>query len=384
MDETILWSDEYPEHRGQPGWPIPDDDEREAIFAAHAQTFADATLSPVLVVDGHGLAVKVKDGCLLLEDGFRAYPRVRTITPLEKTVRTVVVLGVGFVTTEALLWCVEHGVELAVLRSGSRPTSMTPGLLYDNAGLRRAQARAAGTTKGVDIFRHLARQRITDMADICRRLDLGRAALIKERLAHLDSLRTVHAIQVAAESQAAKVYWGTWRREVELHFDWAAPDYYRTFTSRRSPVAFTPVPGQKVRATAKTIAERRSNRHAVVPANALLNLGYKAVEAQAIIAMIGAGLDPGMGLAHVDTGRPGTTERPSGALDLLEVGRGVAERHVLDLIDSRRFSRADFRRMPHGELRVGPPLSHEMVRHITEQVRPVLLAEAEALVRALR
>lgn len=363
-------------------YPVLTLDELTAFVEADSGVYGDTTLGPVVVVDGHDVGVRVRDGCLVLIDGVKPNRRERRIEPLDKTVQSVIVLGAGFVTTEAMAWCVDHGVELAVLRTGERPTSMTPGLLYDSAGIRRWQARMAGTTQGVDIFRGLVRQRITDMAEIAERLSPEHAVRIKERLAHLDSLRSVHALQVAAESQAAKLYWVAWRN-VELRFAWRAPTYYRHFESRRSSIAWTPgnTRASNVRTAAKTIAQRRSNRHAITPTNAMLNLGYKLAQSQVVYAMIGAGLDPGLGFAHADAGKEGLADRPSGALDLMEVCRGVVESHVLDLIETRRFGRADFRRLPHGEMRVGPPLSHLFATLLAPRLRRGAVEQA-ALLRA--
>lgn len=381
--------DEYPEQASDPSWGFYSAEDLGAFIDADEVLSQDGSLSEIMVVDGWRIALKVRDGCLLLEDGVKPSHRTRTITPIDaaKIVRSVIVLGAGFITTEAFTWCFEHGVELAILRTGNRPTALTPGLIYGGS-LRRAQARAQGTKAGIAIFRELVSARIADMADIAGRLSEDYAARIKARVAVLDSLRSVHDIQVAAESQAAKLYWLAWR-EVTLRFDWRAPEYYKHFESRRSHIGWTEnsvTSGKKVRATSKAIAERRSNRHAMTPTNAMLNFGYKVGESEAVRAMIGAGLDPGMGLAHVDTK---DQERMSGALDILEVGRGVVERHVLDLIQGagatspRRFTRADFRRLPQGELRLGPPLSHEMAKAVVPELRAKLVEQAMWVAKTL-
>src|SRR5690349_360914 len=81
----------------------------------------------------------------------------------------------------------------------------------------------------------------------------------------------------------------------------------------------------------------RTPRVATTPINALLNDLYALAEIGCRIALITVGLDPGLGIVHVDV-----KARDSLALDLLEVLRPHVVRYVLDRLVRRHFTAAHF------------------------------------------
>ena len=91
------------------------------------------------------------------------------------------------------------------------------------------------------------------------------------------------------------------------------------------------------------------------PANAILNYLYAILEAEARIAALRMGLDPGLGFLHVDQ-----VSRDSLACDLMEVVRPKVDAHVLDLLQKRTFKKADFFETREGVCRLMPPLTHEL------------------------
>jgi hypothetical protein len=112
------------------------------------------------------------------------------------------------------------------------------------------------------------------------------------------------------------------------------PAHWRTFGGRGSPVS-------------------GSQRKAANPINALLNYLYAMLEAEACIAALAVGLDPGMGMLHADLPR-----RDSLACDLMEVVRPDVDAYVLELLRTRTFSAKDFFETRDGVCRVLPPLTH--------------------------
>jgi CRISPR/Cas system-associated endonuclease Cas1 len=72
------------------------------------------------------------------------------------------------------------------------------------------------------------------------------------------------------------------------------PEHWRTFGTRRSPLSSSP-------------------RSAANPANAMLNYLYTILESETRIAAAALGLDPGLGVLHVDR-----NNRDSMACDLME------------------------------------------------------------------
>ena len=128
------------------------------------------------------------------------------------------------------------------------------------------------------------------------------------------------------------------------------PDHWTVFGARGSPLH----------------RGGRSPRNAADPINALLNYGYALAEAEARLAAIAVGLDPGLGIVHTDH-----RNRDSLALDLLEALRPVVERHVLRLLVGRYFRADDFHETRHGACRLLPPLTHQLAEQLPVYAREV-------------
>lgn len=315
-------------------------------IASNRATYEDAGLGPCLVVDGRNVAVRVRNGCLEIEDGVHPYRRKRTVGRAETTqkVQRVIVLGAGMITTEAMAWCHQQGLPVVVARTFSTPTMINAASLFDSGGIRRAQALSAYTPMCMDIVRLLLDKRLTGQADIALRL-LGRddqSDAIHALRRRLLSAATPEEAMVV-EANAGKRYWDSWEK-VTVRF--AAtdrkriPEHWYKFKGRRSPLGIN----------------GWSNRHAGDPINALLNLGYKIAETEAGIACLRLGLDPSLGWAHADR-----QDRPAAILDLMEVARDAVEATVLELLGNRTLRKADFAEGPTGEVRVRAPLSHEVI-----------------------
>jgi hypothetical protein len=80
-----------------------------------------------------------------------------------------------------------------------------------------------------------------------------------------------------------------------------------------------------------------SPRLACNPPNCILNFLYALLESEARLAAAALGLDPGLGVLHVDT-----TARDSLALDILEPVRAQIDAYVLDLITREYLNRSWF------------------------------------------
>jgi hypothetical protein len=114
------------------------------------------------------------------------------------------------------------------------------------------------------------------------------------------------------------------------------PKHWRTLGDRGSPLTSRP-------------------QRAVSPLNAILNYCYGIAAAEARIAVISAGCDPGLGILHAD--RQG---RDSFALDVLEPVRPHVDAFVLRLAREHTFSREDFFENRQGVCRIVPPLAHRL------------------------
>jgi hypothetical protein len=147
------------------------------------------------------------------------------------------------------------------------------------------------------------------------------------------------------EATAAAAYFSAWTGHPATAVRFVAkdrrrvPPHWCVFDSRRSAIT----------------GAANTNRLAERPLNALLNLCYKLAEVEARFALVRLGLDPGLGVLHLDA-----AGRDSLALDVLEPVRPAVDRFVLDLVAERSFLKRDFAERPDGGVRVMPPLAHEL------------------------
>jgi CRISPR-associated protein Cas1 len=339
--------------------------------AARATTYAKTQIGDVVIVDGYGVVVSIRRGCLQLGDGVGEHRRTRTVTRAQagREVRRVLVLGIGTVTTEAMRWCDEARLPLVVARPGSaEPYMFGVPALFDHAGLRRAQALAPYTTVGIEVTRWLLNRRLADQARIAKaalnRPDLSEAIeALRPELAVAET--TSDALRI--EGNAALTYWNGWS-DVSAVF---APrdrdrvaEHWLAFGGRRSPLAAE--------------GPTASNRHAGDVTSGLLHFGYWVAQSEATIALLSMGLDPAMGLCHSND-----LNRPAGALDLMEVGRGAVEEAVLRLVGERTLRKSSFVESRTGEIRLAAPLAHEVASVLSPLLRALLGPAAEELATRL-
>ncbi len=111
------------------------------------------------------------------------------------------------------------------------------------------------------------------------------------------------------------------------------PDHWRSFGARISPIA-------------------GSTRLASNPPNAILNYLYALLEAESRMAAAALGLDPGLGILHVDM-----QSRDSLAFDLMEPARTQVDAYVLDWITREPLRREWFFEERNGNCRLMGPFA---------------------------
>jgi hypothetical protein len=137
------------------------------------------------------------------------------------------------------------------------------------------------------------------------------------------------------------------------------PAHWQTFGRRNSPL------GQK------------NTRHAVSPANAILNYLYAVLASEINIALTGTGLDPGLGIFHTDTAR-----RASLTYDAMEAVRPCVDSWLAAWLAEARFSKRDFYEEADGTIRITRPLTSHLA--MTAPIwRPAAQAMAGWLAQAL-
>jgi CRISPR-associated endonuclease Cas1 len=282
-------------------------------------------------------------GRLVVADGLGTHRRERRYSrATHGLARLVVLSSAGTVGLDALRWCAGAGVGVVVLDPFGGELHLTSGGIgNDDPRLRRAQALAMATPAGFEATRYLIASKLAGQASVVagRLSQPGAAETIVRLRDELEAAETLEEIR-HVEAIAANVYWNAWS-EIEVPFVRKdvprVPDHWRTFEGRRSAV------------------NAGTSRSATDPANALLNYGYRLLEAEGRLACLAVGLDPGLGILHADM-----KGRDSMVLDVMEAVRPAVDGYVLDLFRARPLTRADFAEDRRGVLRVLPPLSHRI------------------------
>lgn len=347
------------------GAPLSAEDIADAAQARAATYARDASAAGVCVADGMGLALRVERGALVVEDGMGDQRRTRRFDKATHGLSRLVVIGSsGYWTLDAMHWCRRLGVGVLVLApDGTAAMASTP-RVGDDARLRRAQAGALGGPVGLGIARLLIGAKLA-----------GQARVLRARFGDTSGADTMDslaaAVEVAAdieevrqlEATGAALYWQRWAGRPE------AVPRFATKDRRRIPAHWTRYDGRR-----SVLASVSSNRKAERPVNALLNYTYALLEAEATLACVAVGLDPGLGVLHADT-----KGRQSLALDLMEPVRPAVDDYVLDLVASRTFRKVEFTETPDGHVRLMAPLTHDLAESLARWSRAVApLAERVA------
>lgn len=348
-------------------------DDVAAGMAAIRETYArDTSAAGVCVADGFGVRVVVERGALEVCDGIGPYRRVRHFERATHGLRRLVLADAdGFLTLAALRWCSQLGITVVVLApDGTCQLASTP-RMTDDARLRRTQALAPTLPVGLDLVRYLLYRKVSGQAAlVARRFDNRQAAETIGQLA--DGIESAENIDEARqlEASAAALYFAAWSGRPEC-----APRF-ATRDARRIPSHWTVYEGRR-----SVLASTNANRKAERPTNALLNYLYALVEAEAVLACQVVGLDPGLGIVHLDA-----RSRPSLALDLMEPVRPEVDSFVFDLMETRTFRKVDFVETSDGHVRVRSPLTHELAEtmpHWARMLAPLAEHVAHALGRAM-
>jgi len=313
----------------------------------------------VVVVSGTGPAIRVDGNRLVIRDGPQETPPlVLTRAEASRKLRHIVVCGHagGFVTFDALRWLRDTDVAFSqldwdgtvVIASGPRGS--------DQPALRRAQALVCSGVEpqaAVAITREILRVKLRGQAEVARLLGSADASAAIVSLAAGIECETDGAKVLSAEARAALIYWRLWadlpvtiaRRNPKRlgptgRWRPGRPDAWLTFGPRASQLT-----GKPFRAT--------------TPGNSLLNFLYALLASEMSVALYAVGLDPGIGLFHVDV-----DGRSSLALDAIEAVRPHVDCWLAAYLAASVFANRDFTELPDGEVRIAPPLNTHLAHTV--------------------
>jgi len=287
----------------------------------------------VVTLFGYGIQVRVSSGHLILEDGIGADRRYARFPRVGHRLQRLIVIGAdGMVSLAALRWLHDQDAAFVMLdRDGKILTITGPSRIPDGR-MRRAQGLSLTSGAALQIARELIAQKLQGQERVVR--DKLNNSEIANAIADLGSalpgIEDFEGVRLV-ESEAAGIYWAAWRgKEItfpkaELH---RVPEHWRTIGSRRSPISGSP-------------------RLAVNPVQAILNYLYAILESEARLAAVALGLDPCLGLLHMDA-----PNRASLACDLMEPVRPQIDGFVLDWIARTPLKREWFFEQRDGNCRL--------------------------------
>jgi CRISPR-associated endonuclease Cas1 len=317
----------------------------------------------LLVLDGYGIRISVQRRHLVVEDGIASERRAGRLSRATCRLKRLVVLGhTGFVTLEALRWMFDLGVAFIQIDHDGNVIIASGRRGLDNARLRRAQAIATADGTAMSIARYLVNLKLEKQRALAQRFApyAGGIEMISRLIDKVAPATTAEELRII-EARVADLYWDLWRSlpVLFLRRDMdAVPSQWTSFGSRTSPI------------TGRA-------RLAANPANAILNYLYALAEAESSIALLAMGLDPGLGVYHMDQ-----EARDSLACDVMEAVRPDADAYLLDLISQRTFAAHEFFETRNGVCRVMPPLTKTLMGaapHFARTVAPIVEQIAKML-----
>jgi len=267
----------------------------------------------VLTLCGYGIHVAMQSGHLEIRDNTGADHRRYRLPRVGHGLKRLVIVGSdGCVSLAALRWLADQEAAFVMLERDGRVLTVTGPVRPSDSRLRRAQALASQSETSLQISRELIDKKLAGQESVARHklLAAENAETIHRHRAELAEADTPEKIRLV-ESRAASAYWAAWRNlsiKFPMKHEARVPDHWRVFGARISPLTGSP-------------------RTAVNPPNAILNYLYALLESESRLAAAALGLDPGLGVLHVDT--PG---RDSLACDLMEPVRPHVDAFVLDWI----------------------------------------------------
>jgi CRISP-associated protein Cas1 len=314
-----------------------------------------------LLLTGHGLSLRVDQGCLFVRDGHTHYPANRRewrffAGSLEIPPSIVIVDGSGNITMDAIDWLARQRVPLVRLRwNGEFASVVTSG----------------GQAASVDRIRWQVKTRDDPNA----RIEFGRKVVLEKALSTLSTMQT---------HLPRSLLWNRAHRNITTAVDTLrtgpspksihvllgieggiAADYFLAWTEielkwRATKKDAIPSDWRKYRTRSAHRVEQSRNYRATHPVNAMLNYAYGVLTARTHIALMASGYDPNLGIVHENAQSRGLF--PNFVLDSMEPMRPVVDRAVLELISDTILIPADFSIQHDGTCRVNPELARRVAQ----------------------
>ncbi|HEV2550420.1 MAG TPA: CRISPR-associated endonuclease Cas1 [Stellaceae bacterium] len=311
---------------------------------------------PLLVLSGHGARLCVDNGALIVQNGFTHYPQKREewrfFSGEWRTPSRIIVLdGSGGITFHALRWLAERDIPLVQIDWRGNVVHVVGGGGYAiDRKLAEAQLAARTNGTGLKLSLQLIAEKINNsMATLLSAFTpspaIERALQKLKREADVLTSKPPASIGglLGIEGRAGFAYFSAWR---SFPLQWKGTD--------RRPI---PDDWRRIGQRGSFASGRdRPNQHATHPVNAMLNYTYAVLESQVRARVIGAGLDPTVGLFH-----GAYRQKPALVYDLMEPLRPLVDRNLLEFVQQTAFLPADFILTSGGLCRLSPQLARNVV-----------------------
>jgi CRISPR-associated endonuclease Cas1 len=329
----------------------------------------------VYVVQGYNANISVERGHLVIKDGFPGegksretrFPRGRC-----EIKRILVRAPGGTVSMAAIDWCARMGIAVSFVASDSSLLNcMVPDAAHDGP-VKRAQAVSAVTHDAVKLARYLLGKKLDSQISAINR-DFPRLGIVNS-CGKSTGISEIHACKavlmeistlvdfLTLEGRAAQVYWN-------LLADSPLP--WKPWALKRIPAHWAAI-------CPRTSGRRERVRDATDPFNAVMNYVYTLLELETRIASETAGLDPDLGLLHVDD-----RLRESFVYDLLEPLRPKADVWAIELLQKHKLDPSMFHELRDGIVRLDPDLTELLARSLMPRFAKAALELAREYVQQL-
>lgn len=303
-----------------------------------------------LILCGHGVRIRVDHNTLLIRNGFTHHPQKSEeirFFPGDGNLpdRIIILDGDGGITFDALNWMAQQKIIFAQLNYRGRVNFICgDGRRNPRPELVRWQLSIRDTDAARIMQRKIIRAKliapIETISGIFPNLpstEIGISRISREinKLEKLPKSAPVGRL-LGLEGAAAAEYFRAWHA---VPLKW-------TQLNRR------PIPPSWHHIGSRQMAWKKDGNNARHPINAMLNYGYAMLISQVQAEIVGAGLDPAIGITH---GRH-TNPIPL-VYDLMEPLRPVVDRKILEFALSHTFTPGDFTINSAGGCRLNPQLA---------------------------
>lgn len=308
-----------------------------------------------LILCGHGVALKIEAGSLMVRNGFTHHPQKREEFrffkgSLDIPPQIIMLDGSGNVTFDVLNWLADQGVTLARLTWRGEVATVAAGHGYAANPHRvqwQRQTRANSSARMawcIDLIARKIEGCILTLEKAVPRSARWNAAM-ERAYADLTTLELSPPSDIVAlriiEANSAAAYFRAWR---DIPIKWRGltknpiPDEWKSIGARTSEFALA------------------GNRNASHPLNAMLNYAYTVLESQQRLKALGEGYDPTIGIMH-----QGGNGAAAFIFDVMEPERSKVDRAIMNFVRTQTFHPTDFTLRSDGVVRLNPQLARAIV-----------------------